>query len=273
MIHSLQFINIAHGDTPMSFKPHTEGLNRFGPPANLFSEFESLASGIYPQDMITKLRADRYNPVVIGYTHDGDNFYQTTAKFTETVISASTPLRVALEIVPKQLGWIEEFLEDEKEYKAFGTVQGKIPTAHTVSGLRSYRPKLGRSHSQRLALWLLENGFKIVSIEHEQVMEWISADREKMSDSDEEWWSSRLSAAQPGYTAIRRDIYGLEVMDRERPDIVAVGFYHALKYDLLLRRDGKNSFYFITGGFSWPSLLAMWKEVHELYSRQYKATK
>lgn len=251
----------------MVFAPRVDGLDKLEPPAGFLAEFNALASKVYPQDTIAKLR-NGYNPVIVGYIHDGNSFSKITAKFREIAASASRPLKVVLEIAPERLGWIEEFLRDEKEYKERGTVWGKKPTEDMVSALRSYRPKL-----RHLALWLLENGFEVVPIEHESVVDWINSDRRRMSDSDEELWSGGLSELQPGYTAIRRDIHGLGVIERERPDIISVGLYHALKYELLLGRDGTNSFYFVSGNFSWSTTLKMWKQVHALYLQEQPLSK
>lgn len=265
----------------MTFNPHVENMdgitNELKPPQEFLQKFEDLIADMYPQDTIARLRNDNYNPIIIGYTHDPDDIWETMSikvKLMELSASSSTR-KVALEIAPQSLGWIRNFFKDALEYCEHGTIWGKTPTTDQIGKLKSYRNRLYQGgYCSNLALWLLEKGFEVISIEHKKVCEQIDADRKQMSYSEDEVWSGEfggLSDFQPGYTAIRRDIHGLKVLNKERPDIISVGLYHALKYDFLLKRDGKNSFYFISGNFSWPALLNMWTKVHELYAQKLKA--
>jgi hypothetical protein len=52
------------------------------------------------------------------------------------------------------------------------------------------------------------------------------------------------------------------VIDSERPDIISVGFMYALKYDVLLNRDGRRTFYYLSSHLPWGDILDNWVTAH-----------
>lgn len=258
----------------MIFTPEVEGPTTFeAPPPSLLSECQMLFSKIYPQDIIKRLHESDYDPVIIGYIHSHSLFPGITGTFERLATASSRQLTVTMEVAPRQPEWFRDFLRDEKEYREHGTIHGKESPEDQVKNLEAYRPKLQRVQSERLCLWLLENRFNVESIEHQDVEVWISADEARWRIDEDNLWANdpclgRWTTIRSGYTAIRRDIHGLHAIDNLRPDIISVGLYHALKYEILLGRNGRNSFYFMSGGFDWQALMSMWMEVHRLYLRE-----
>jgi len=231
--------------------------------------FESITEGIYPRQLLNRMKEDGYNPIIIGYDHENLSNLPKIKKIYEAIrqVNPRQTIKVAYEIIPPiQLEYIKIFLRDECEYYQLGTIGGEIPSGQTEINLKSYRDKIQANgyHAEILALWLLDNGCDVISIEHENVKDWISDDS-IYGDEEETFGHVRQSLRRPALTAIRRDIHGIKVIDRERADIILVGSAHALKYDLLLDRDGYRSFYSFLDTFSWEKLLNLWETAHSLY--------
>ena len=240
------------------------------PPKSFEREIHSLFRGIYPQEKIRSLQT--YNPTIIGYDHRSPLLVGRIAELLSKLRKSQPQCRIAMEILPPLAHeWITDFLRDEKEYNERGTIHGKKPAEGLVANLLAYRSKLAKNHGEALLLWLLENEFSVISIEHPNVMDWIRQDEhdQRLAEGKEDvclgvpWRHIRSF-----YTAIRRDIHGLGVLESEQPDIICVGVYHAIKYDLLLKRDGKKSYYFLSEEFvekqlEWRLLFKIWKASHE----------
>ena len=251
--------------TPPShvLRPHVELFRTSRPatrvevPLRFQEQFHTLAEGIYPQESIKRMRQGGYNPTVLGYDHPHDQSDLPAIKRRLTELKAGDPerkLKVAHEIIPPiQLQYIKDFLTVSEEYKTKGTMRGKIPD-HVPEDPEAYRAKLRKNHAEHLALWMLEQGFEVVPLESPDVQNWISEDN-RVAFGD----------TRQAITAIKRDAYGLEVMDRERPDIITSGNAHALKYDLLLERDGSNSHYFLERIGNWNDILNLWQKAHQLH--------
>lgn len=244
------------------------------PPDDFAEKLQPLFSKIYPQEPIRLIQNDGYNPVIIGYEHGNPLSVMRLVALLNKLKKSQSQCKVAMEILPPQaLEWIADFLRDEREFNEKGTILGQRPSKGQVADLKAYRGKLAQNHGQALLLWLLENQFPVTSIEHPGVMGWINQDEYESRFVEGKggkltgipWYQLR-----PFYTAIRRDIHGLGVLEKERPDIVCMGIYHAIKYDLLLGRDGKGSYYFLSQQFiqnqlGWELLRKMWGASHELY--------
>jgi len=220
-------------------------------------------------DLMRELPED-YNPIIIGYDHDGIN----ALNYNINLVKQYPHATIALETNPMAPKWISYLLRDEKEFKAKGTMEGEIPSPQRMEELQKYRTEVERDHGQGLLLWLMENNRNVVSIEHDDVTKWIKEDKNddnlrKRSESMGMSWN-RLSA---WYTAIRRDLYGLKVLLASKPDIICTGFYHAIKYDLILNRNGERSFYLLDQ-ISFSSLRhsdfgKIWKIAHNLYLEEH----
>ncbi|MDD5634434.1 MAG: hypothetical protein PHW46_04060, partial [Candidatus Omnitrophica bacterium] len=270
----------AHGDSHVDKEMLLIGNTRF-PGAlktNLSAmkkEGDKIFREIYPKDLLTKMRQDGYDPIIVGYDHDLINIVNIKAAFK--AIREANPgqaISVAYEIIPAiQLQHLKDFVEAEREYAKSGTIRGKKADANTPAKLAAYRNaiKCNKHHAEILALWLLDEGFDLIPINSQDVQGWISEDRDKItSEMGNDYFFDDLvpDSLRPALTAIRSDIYGIEVIERERPHIIAVGSAHAFKFDLLLERDGARSFYFFVGNsFLWDELLDLWRTAHSLYSR------
>jgi len=243
-------------------KPHVE-LFRSGRssqvdvPQRFQEQFGILSEGVYPTDPIQRMQQDGYNPVMIGYDHPFDQGDVPSIQKRLLELKEKNPdktLKVAHEIIPPiQLAWIKDFLTVTEEYKTKGTMHGKIPD-HVPEDPNAYRAKLRRNHAENLALWMLEQGFDVVPLDSPDVEKWISEDNTRAYGDNRQ-----------ALTAIRRDNYGLNVMDKERPDIITTGNAHAIKYDMLLERDGSNSYYFMERLGDWNDILDLWQGAHQQY--------
>lgn len=226
-------------------------------PSTFQTQFLTLAEGIYPHGIIKKLKEDEYNPVIIGTDHPRSNNDLPDVKKLLTSLKEKDPtktLKVAHEIIPPiQLQWIKDFPTVVEEYRTKGTIYGKIPD-HTPEDQEAYRAKLNRNHAENLALWMLEQGFEVIPLDSPYVEKWIEEDG-----------ITTYGDTRQALTAIKRDIYGLQIMAREKPDVITTGSAHALKYDILLGRGGSNSYYFWDRIGDWNDILRLWQAAHTRY--------
>jgi hypothetical protein len=206
--------------------------------------------------------SDGYNPTIIGYSHSSPlELPPIEKKLEELRAGSEQPLNVGLEIGPKQPGWIRQFLELEAEFKAHGTIDGETASPDETERMAAHRKKLNHHHGEHVALWCLERGIGVESIEHPEVQQWIRQDVYDDGEDEELGWIDRR-APQPFHVAIKRDIYGLELIEERRPDIISVGYLHGLKYDMLLNRDGQQSFYYLGLPIRWDNIMQYWKDAH-----------
>lgn len=258
----------------MAYAPRMEYEGCMNAPADPYPQFDLCTEGIYPKDVIERLRGDAYDPVIIGYDHFSEITTAVLYEFQRRAAGSTKPLKVALELDPEQLQWIRDFLCAEAEFLQHGSIKGERPSATQVTNLTTYRIRqLYKTQSQHIGLWLLENGFDVVSIEHADMLRWVEADKSDPvfgEPNELDGWGNTFftSLSRMAYTAIRRDIHGLRVIDEHRPDIISVGSAHAIKYDMLLRRDGRNSLYFLLQDTDWRALMQTWKQMHDLYRRR-----
>jgi hypothetical protein len=231
-------------------------------PADFRSSLQDGAGDTYPKDVIEHMQADGYNPVMIGYTHgSSQEVERIQSKLSELQDDGDKPLSVLLEITPQQLGWIKDFLGMEQSLKATGMIHGNQPRPDEAQRMTAYRQQLRRNHGEALAVWCLDAGMDVEAIEHPDVQGWINQDRLYYAEEDEwSWLPSR--APREFTTAIRRDINGLKRMDEVRPDVVLVGYIHALKYDALMDRDGQNTYYYLSMSIPWQEIQTHWVEAH-----------
>ncbi|MBI2601062.1 hypothetical protein HYW42_03850 [Candidatus Daviesbacteria bacterium] len=252
-------------------RPHVEyypeGLaKRDEFPEHLRSRFNQLAKGIYPENIINPLKSAAYQPTIVGYKHGRDKTSLPPIKKRLELLKQANPgktLKVAFEIIPpEQLQYIMHYLAD-MEYRKSGGVQNRKITMSP----EEYRSKLMSHHAENLALWMLENGFNVIPIESKQVKTWIQEAR-ALYPVEEDFWGEREPVEREAFSAIKRDQYGLGVIAAERPDVIAVGFSHALKYDLLLQRDGERSFYIMKDVINWEQDIQLWERVHRTFKAQ-----
>ncbi|GEM_PF-3631300 len=245
--------------------PHGASHREF--PKQFQQRFVQLSEGIYPLNVVESIRQASYNPIIVGYDHPANQSDLPAVKkrFESIQLARSgTQVKVAHEIIPPiQLQWIKDFLRVEEEFKKTGSVNGEIPKQNP----EQYRQQLLRNHAEHLALWLLDNGFNVIPLEHPDVQEWIRQDSTHFPVEEENFSGATQPIGREFFTAIKRDIHSLEVMDRERPDVVSAGTAHAIKLDLLLGRSGNSSFYFLQNPINWENLLAEWEQAHNLYRR------
>jgi hypothetical protein len=249
-------------------------LRQFNEQPNRKQRFEKLVQGIYPEATLQRLIQDTYNPYMIGYDHilPAD---QIIAELKNVLRQFSNrTVKVALEIRPQQIEWIKEFLVDEKEFNDKGTIRGLKLDGTTLGDLKSYRGKLARNQAESLALWLLETGVEVVPLENADVDDAIKEDEKYVQGKrdfdnlfEDDYRENRIQRVT--FSAIHRDTYGLGVLNKERPDIILCGNFHALKYDLLLQRNGKKSGYLGFGdSLHWDRIIDNWADAHRLY-RQF----
>lgn len=220
------------------------------------------SAGLYPQDAIESMRDDKYDPVIIGYTHGNSQEVSSIEnKLSELQRDAEKPLSVLLEIDPRQVGWIKDFLSMERDFKATGLIHGSQPRPDEAQRMEAYRQQLRRTHGEGLALWCLDAGMDVSSIEHPDVKDWIAQDRGYF-DEDEEWGFAASQTPREFVTAIKRDAYGLRKMNEVRPDVILTGYMHALKYDALLNRSGQNTFYYLCTTILWQQIARHWEDAH-----------
>jgi len=208
------------------------------------------------------LLQDGYNPYVIGYDHPKslNELPSVKREIEEIRRNHQGVLKVGLEIDYAQVGHIKDFLPLEKEYNETGKINGEVPGKKP----EEYRRKLTANHSENLALWLLENDIDVITLESPDVRSWINQDK-GLYLVEEDFFGENEPIERQGLTAIRRDIHGLGIINTQRPDVISAGTAHALKYDLLLRRNGERSFYFLESPLDWQRTLNMWQEVHARY--------
>lgn len=249
---------------PYAQKFYFEEFGDVAPPG-LREEFHRITDGLYPAEIIERMRKDGYDPFIIGNSHD---FRWDFPGLVKIALGSDPPegLKIALELMPKQLGWLSDFLRDAKEYREKGTIRGEAPSEETVGHLKAYPRKL--SNTELGAIQCLEAGMEVLAIEHDDSRAWIDEDHRTPLVEESAWAEGpEWDDLQPGYTSIRRDRHCLEVIERERPAVILVGTYHALKYDLLLGRDGTRCHVYSTQRFRWDLTLRMWREAHELYRK------
>lgn len=273
-------MNLGKIETGTQIDIYTPNIEYFGSrkeiakpfPTDFRQRFRKLSKGIYPQEPIQKMLSDTYNPLIIGYSHANTSELEAIQRKLEQLKQQNSKesFRVLQEIDPQQLEWIRQFLQAENEYKEKGTVNGIPCRVDELQRMQDYRRRLQSNNAESLSLWYLENGIDVKPIEHPDVKKWIEEDRSKEVSLDEEDFGFELGQnLRPIYTAIRRDIHGLQMIDQERPDVISVGAMHALKYDMLMNRDGKNSFYYLDGPFDWEIILKHWENMHKQYARQH----
>lgn len=231
-----------------------------GPPSDFQVRARGVIEGQYPNDVIQRIIRNGYDPTIIGYSHaEPWELNSIIAKITELkTILGHSPMLLQ-EIDPQQLQWIREFLADEAEYSASGTIRGgQAVQPHQLEGLTKYRAKLKKVHGEAFSLWCLENGISIESIEHPDVQQWINQDK-GLYEEDSSWLP--LSPRE-FYSAIKRDRHGLELIEQKRPDIISAGYIHALKYDVLLSRDGQNTHLYMSFPIPWEEIIYHWQSSH-----------
>lgn len=267
---------IETGEPTNTYSPHIEffGYGREAQrplPVDFRQRFQRLSAVIYPQEPIERMGTDGYNPVVIGYAHTGRTEEIEAIKRRLAELKKQNPqLKVIQEIDPQQLQWIREFLEAEAECKVSGTVGGKPTRPDELQRMQDYRRRLQTNNAEHLSLWYLDNGIDVKSIEHPEVKKWIQEDRARgadWGDEEESFGFTRAPDLQPFYTAVRRDIHGIKQINQERPDVISVGSIHALKYDMLLNRNGQRSFYYLDRPFEWETILRHWENIHAQYAQ------
>lgn len=264
-----QIKNFSNFSPNVLYIPH-ERLQWEKPPPDFIGKILPIFSQIYPFNLVRTLQNDGYNPTIIGYTHAEGLFTAGAILKLLKELDLDPSVKIALELLPpQQIDWITEFLKDEREYKEQKTIRGKKPSPELVKKLKDYRNKVYESCSSILALcWLCSDYGQLMSIEHPDAVKWIKEDGDRFrSDEGMEWLSPPLYS-RPFYTAIKRDLHGLGLIATEKPDIICVGFYHALKYDLLLDRGGEKSYYILDHGtreINWQLPLREWFSAHKLF--------
>ncbi len=264
------------GSRSGGFRPHLEyfgaarGAVPSESPSGFGQRFRQFSEGIYPQGAIQRIHTDGYNPTIFGYSHANvaEEVAAITRRIGEMKQASNRPLVALQEIDPQQLQWIKDFLGAEAEFNTSGTIGGKTPRPDEKQRLEAYRGKLRSNNAEHLSLWYLDNGIDVKSIEHPDVKKWIQEDRAKGifgGDEEETFGGYGREDIQPFYTAIRRDIHGIEAIEQVRPDIISVGAMHALKYDMLLDRNGENSYYYINRPLEWGTILKHWEDTHARY--------
>lgn len=236
-------------------------------PARLEEEFLRITEGIYPT-VVEIMKRESYDPLIIGSSHDFAWDFPKLVKISLGEVSPAE-LKVGLEVLPQQLGWLKDYLRDAKEYCEKGTIQGEVPSTETIGHLTAYPRKL--SNTERGTIQCLEAGMDVVATEHDHSRAWINEDHlNLLVEKEESVWAGGMAwhELQPGYSSIRREIHSLGVLEHERPDVIIVGMYHALKYDLLLGRDGASCHIYSTQPLRWNPTLRMWREVHNLHRRK-----
>ena len=201
---------------------------------------------IYPLDAIEEIINDRYNPIFIANTHQMSYLNQEKAVLLGIKKKINSHnLTIACEILPPvQLQYIKDFLVDEQEYEDHGTIKGSKPEEWKVDALQSYRGKLAKNHAEELTIWLLDNKFNVISLEHDDALDWskeIGMDLRQRIAKEFGW--SEVEKIIRFYKNIKRDIHNLHKINKNRPDLISVGCAHAVVYDYLLGRNGSNSIY------------------------------
>jgi hypothetical protein len=233
-------------------------------PPDFAEKFKKYVAPAYPSEVISALKQDGYNPYLIGYSHKSSaELSKITSRLGTLIDQVAGPVKVAHEIGPQQLQWIKEFLAQEE---ASQKREGGQPSEER-EGLQEYRSKLNSKHSEHIALWLLEHGVDVVSIEHPDVQKWIQEDKDAEVIDEEDSFSGRGVSRQPLYTAIKRDAHALTVMQTERPTIITSGAMHTLKFDMLLNRDGQRSDYILDAPFDWENIMQDWQSAHTSHSK------
>lgn len=233
---------------PLSINIYPEGFKE---------RFIRCSKGLYPQEELERIKARGQNPIIVGYVHALHTIREIRHVMdTFRAQRSGASLKIAHEISPESLGWIKDFLRHESEFRQFGTVQGKALSQSQTEDLKRYRNMLSQGHSANLALWMLEQGHEVTSLEHADVRAWASADAAKVPGI------FRLP-----YTAIKRDIHAISVIATQEPDIITCGFAHALKLDLLLNRTGAGCFYILQGPCEWDVIITAWESAHDAYRK------
>ena len=197
---------------------------------------------IYPMDAVGAMWKDGYNPIIIGSAHNLSYLDQEKEAFLRAKEKIPDgPVTVAHEILPAMgLQWTRDFLADEKEYNPHRTIKGIKPEKSRIEALRSYREELTRLHAAALSMWLLEEGFDVIPLEHEDALEWgkrTDADPVLYAFIEEMYGLGEVAKILRFYKNIDLDCHNLRRMNELRPHIVSAGSAHAVVYDNLLGRD------------------------------------
>ena len=228
-------------------------------PRHFTERIGQMSEGIYPKNIVEQLNIEAYNPVIIGFEHNREGTFLAPIKelFEENKDKSPHPIKVALEIIPVQaLDNVKNFLALTESFTALDPER----TRKLQPQLKEIREKLlDPSGPEHLALWLLENGFDVIPIESETL---------NPTANDHPTREDAVGALAEG---IQREIYGLSLIARERPDVILVGWTHALKYDILLRCNGEQSFYFLPEDIYWEKQLELFEEGYDLYRHPHNS--
>jgi hypothetical protein len=246
------------------------------PTAQFFDGLRDLSVGLYPQERIETMRGDGYKPIIIGYEHGSEGNSVQAIEDLFTHFRESDPqrqIKVALEIVPpwalrniksihatkQQLARLKESLEPVDP-----DLESKIKELEEKAGVNDLATPDHR------AMWLLENGFEVIPIEHESVAEWIAESGRLVRNLDSSEVSSEQVVQQLAL-GIRREIHGIQVLAEQRPDIIAVGYTHAFKYGAFLDPESNRSFYFFNFDpkeMDWQIYLQNFEKAYAHYRRE-----
>ena len=228
-------------------------------PKHFIERVRQLSEGIYPKNLVEQLNVGEYKPVIIGFEHNPEGTFLAPIKelFQANKDKSPHPIKVAYEIIPvKALDSVKNFLAMGEKVKK---LDAKRANALQLQ-LKEIKEKLLKSSGpEHLALWLLENGFEVIPIESEAL---------SLTPSNHPSREDTVKALAMG---IQREIYGLGLIARERPDVILAGWTHALKYDILLGRNGDQSFYVLPEDIDWEESLELFEEGYDLYKRHHNS--
>lgn len=242
------------GDSPAPTEYSPAGLT---PPSFFLQRIRELSAGIYPQKVIDQLRGDGYNPIILGYQHGPTPVYLSELKDVLSGIKREEPeaIKVAYEIIPARgIRMVKEIISLEEKSKKLPLEKAK----EIQDRIKEFKEKLlDPADPASLIFWILENGFDVIPIESEE-----KEAKPRPSNFPREFTVGKLAEG------IEREIYGLRIMAREKPDIIMVGWTHALKYDILLGRNGERSLYLLQNDPAWDEYLELFEDAYNLYRRQ-----
>jgi len=281
--NAARMANLEIGKAKSRLNPILEGANK-----NIRERFLTMTEGIYPKEVSDRMNQTGYNPIFVGF--EGGLEYGGNPLGWEDISSAfleikranpGQSIKVGIEMIPPiNVRAIKNLLKYEKEYAEHGTIQGveARPGAHQdPQKLLNFRERIQKYPSEVMVLWLLEQGFDVMPVDHEDVEDWIRRDNEQFryggndpfyNDEEYDWTDMRVGPdpkLRAGYTSIRRNIHHLGVIEEERPDIVAMSYMNILKLDLLLNRDGNRSLYYIGDDYDWKDMMQYWDLSHDEY--------
>jgi hypothetical protein len=215
-------------------------------------QFFASARPLYPLHLLDDLQD--YHPAIIGHDHE----HQQTPLILQAVAQKGRN-RVGYEISPQDLEWTRDFFEYIKN--------GEFDAAE-IRRQNSYRFQI---HWRALAIDLMERDMELVSLESADIYRWKDeAERDVGLHALQKLGMNRCgesghARALPFFKDVKRNVFSLHRIHKEKPPLIVTGSSHAFVYDLLLNPEENVEYMSPHARNYCLGELETFKLVHDLY--------